>query len=110
MLHNDRCYGFPKQKGTWSEARAHCNKIDIGYDLVVIDDAKENQFLQKQIEIRFSGEEFWIGLKENGTQDTYIWVDTTSLVFGNITGVEPWSKGEPNIVIKNNTYFNKTAL
>ena len=69
--------------------------------MVVINDAKENQFLQTQIETRLINEEFWIGLKETYKDSgAYKWVDTSNLVFGSALGSDPWSSGEPNSVIK----------
>ena len=100
VLHNERCYWFSNQSAPWSEARTLCNNKGIGYDLVVIRDENENKFLKQEIESRFKNEEFWIGLKMILTNDTYIWVDKSSLVFGSGLGRKPWKIGEPNSVIK----------
>ena len=89
---------------TWTEARAQCRDIKAGYDLVVIENSDENQFLKNQIQSRYNDEDFWIGLKENGTATQYEWVDTSPLGFGNTLRSDPWSDNEPNTVL---TYFIK---
>ena len=91
---------------TWTEARADCRDIRTGYDLVVIEDSEENQFLNNQIQSRYDDEDFWIGLKENGTARQYEWVDTSPLGFGNTLKGDPWSDKEPNSVL---TYFIKSG-
>ena len=99
-MYKERCYGFSKQTATWSAARDRCEKISTGYNLVVIKDEKENNFLQTQIQNRFRNEEFWIGLKDTGTNTRYEWADTSSLEFGEVFRKPPWNKEEPNSVSK----------
>ena len=82
----------------WAEARAHCNSISSGYDLVVIQNEEENDFLQNQITSRFNTQGFWIGLKENGTTKQYAWVDGSSFEYGSELGQKPWMENEPNSV------------
>ena len=53
------------QISTWVEARNYCKQYGKGYDLVVIGDISENEFLQSQIKFKYYGAEFWIGLKRN---------------------------------------------
>jgi hypothetical protein len=74
--------------------------------LAVIDDEKENRFLETHINsLRTSLTEenqmhFWIGLKDSGTKRNYVWVDSSNLVFGNKFDEGPWFPGEPNEVTK----------
>ena len=65
--------------------------------MVVIEDAAENQFLQRHIDSHFKNEAFWIGLEENGPYK-YIWVDKSSLEFGKVLNSDPWKNTEPNRV------------
>jgi len=61
----------------WSEARAAC---PMGYDLVTIDDAAEQDFVQSQTSAESEGE-WWIGLKdvnENGDYEDGEWTGEPS--------------------------------
>ena len=82
----------------WTEARAHCNNISNGYHLVAIRDEEENKFLQNQIASRFNNQDFWIGLRENGTTKQYAWVDGSPFEFGSELRQKPWMENEPNTV------------
>ena len=96
-MYNNHCYGFiePEQE-TWEDARNYCRKLDGDFDLVVVNDDTENQFLQNKIQSIDA--EFWFGLKEDGIKDNYVWVDNSVLEYGKELKSEPWSWGEPNSV------------
>ena len=70
VLHKTNCYGFIKAKvenhgkTTWKRARAVCKEMRANYDLLVIEDDTEYEFLTTQIITKFqSNLSFWIGMK-----------------------------------------------
>ena len=94
FLYNGNCYGLktdPDELVDWTDARGWCQGEDSGYNLVVIDDNQENEFLQDQIKNLFPGYGFWIGLKENSDKNGFIWLDGSSLSFQSA-----WGSGEPS--------------
>ena len=90
MSYGNKCYWFETDKKAWTEARMHCNNVFDGFDLVVINDSQENQFLQNYIKTHFANQEFSIGLKENGNVKEYSWVDESLLEFGKELERYPW--------------------
>ena len=105
FVENDgRCYGSPTQMATWSAAKTYCCQIGTSYDLVVIEDENEYEFIKEKIQSYFNGQEFWIGLKETEARDTFEWVDGSSLSYGSTFYTYPWEiyssfDKEPNNVI-----------
>ena len=81
IAYNGHCYGFVGQKLDWPEARHQCIQIGSEFDLVVINDDEENRFIKDQIENKFNGEEYWIGLEENDDKDGFEWIDGSDLSF-----------------------------
>ena len=80
---------------SWEGARNVCKNIGLGYDLAVIGDVDENQFVAEQINGNedFSNENgFWIGLKKEQNTTTYEWVDGSDLKY------EKWDQNNPNKV------------
>ena len=69
---------------TWPEARA--NAEALGGQLVVIDDAGENAF----VEAATAGTFIWIGLTDETSEGTFTWVNGNSLTYAN------WYPGEPD--------------
>ena len=55
------------------------------YDLVVINDSSEDQFLKDNL----ASSEYWIGLKENCDRDGFMWVDDSDLSYDNWDGAQP---------------------
>ena len=80
---------------TWADARTHCQGLATGYDLAVINDEDEQKFLEKEISARI---DYWIGLQEGETRSTYVWIDTSSLVYGSTLKQYPWDSGAPDNV------------
>ena len=83
-MHEGRCYRFADGAGdarSWYDARDQCEKDGEGFDLVVINDSKENQFIKEKIENEFYQNEFWIGLMENDNDDDFEWVDDSELSY-----------------------------
>ena len=66
---------------SWYDAKDQCEKDGEGFDLVVINDSKENQFIKEKIENEFYQNEFWIGLIENDNDDDFEWVDDSELSY-----------------------------
>ena len=83
---------------SWTKAKAHCANISSGTDLVVINDEMENKFLQNHITSQFNNFDFWIGLKENGNLNEYVWVDGSTLDFGRELARDPWGLNGQNSV------------
>ena len=95
---NGHCYGFETQSLKRSGARQKCLGIKDGYDLVVINDSEENEFLVEQIRSRFNGQQFWINLRESEDKKSYIWTDGTNFEFGSSLNIDPWESSNPNEV------------
>ena len=98
ILHNERCYGFQSESLIRPKSKKNCKAIGDGYDLVVINNREENEFLKQQIESRFNGNEYWIGLRESVSMDSYIWRDGSDFSFGNSWKTDPWKSDKPSEV------------
>ena len=77
---------------TWSEAREHCRGIGDGYDLVVINDDEEQQFLVDEVFPKSGYSKFWVGLTKTQPTNEFKWVDGSDL------GELNWSGNNPNMV------------
>ena len=66
--------------------------------MVVINNKEENEFLKQQIETNINETEYWIGLIENDSKNSYNWVDGSDFAFGNSWNTDPWKNNEPNNV------------
>ena len=95
VAYKERCYAFQGTKKTWADARTHCQGLATGYNLVVINDENEQEFLGGEIS---PGIDYWIGLQEGNAVHTYVWVDTSSLVYGSTLKQYPWDSVAPNNV------------
>jgi hypothetical protein len=77
------CYRAALMPLPWNAARADC--LANGADLVVIDDAREDDFVGGLAE---SG--LWIGATDQSREDEFEWVDGSAVVFDN------WGPGQPD--------------
>ncbi|XP_036420150.1 C-type lectin domain family 4 member F-like [Colossoma macropomum] len=77
-------YLFSSGKKSWSESRQDCR--ERGADLVIINSKEEQMFLIDQK----NEKNFWIGLTDEDTENTWKWVDSQPLTD------KFWRKGEPN--------------
>ena len=99
---------FYKKKKTWPNARSECQKIDGGYDLAVINDASEADFLKEQLTTQ---KYMWIGLKKNETSEDYVWVDSSLLQYGAELGKDPWQWQKPSkVFMKIRNDFDLTRI
>lgn len=65
-------YLFCVDAVSWTTARARC--VEHGYDLVVVDDAGEQDWLWS-IGGPLSGDEYFIGLTDAAAEGEFVWVD-----------------------------------
>ncbi|KAJ8385770.1 hypothetical protein AAFF_G00182140 [Aldrovandia affinis] len=79
---NCRCYYISTKTSTWYESQHDCRYK--GADLVIIESAEEQEFLNT------AGNDFWIGLSDAEKEGTWKWVDGRTLNTGF------WRTGEPN--------------
>ena len=83
-----------EQSLSWYDARTRCKEDGENYDLVVIDDDKENDFLKIKIRSLAIGNDYWIGMKESHDGYDFVWVDGSDVSFND------WRNGQPNDVIR----------
>lgn len=82
-------YAFCLAPQTWADARVECGMR--GGDLVVIDDAQENDAIAGQISvIEGTLGQWWFGLNDIALEGSYVWLDGLPLVYSR------WALGEPN--------------
>ena len=82
------------QSLSWYDARTRCKEDGENYDLVVIDDNKENDFLKSKIRSLAKGNDYWIVMKERNDGDDFVWIDESEVSFND------WRNGQPNDVNK----------
>jgi len=73
----------------WTTARISC--LDLGYDLVAIEDELENDFLTRETTAIDASEAWWIGLSDRDEEGVFLWAAT-----GLPPSWENWRSGEPN--------------
>ena len=93
-LNDGHCYGFVDQSLSWYNARDQCKQLGEEYDLVVVNNNAENQFLKDKIRNEFNGNQYWMGMKENDNDDGFVWIDGSDISYTD------WKSGEPNGVIR----------
>ncbi len=77
----------------WTSARSTC--MSMGYDLVIIDDASENEHVRLQ-SVPF-GRDFWIGMDDRMANATYRWVDGRIVRQAGVDMLfTVWQPGEPD--------------
>jgi hypothetical protein len=94
--YNNRDYYVCTGERTFSDARAHCQLQLLG-DLVHVDDASENAFVQSAI----GGNDAWIGGSDGAAEGTWRWQNNNGVFWtggagGSATGYANWNGGEPN--------------
>lgn len=82
-------YAFCLAPTSWADARIECGMR--GGDLVVVDDAGENDALAGQVSvIQGTTGRWWFGLNDRVAEGSHVWLDGLPLVYSR------WAMGEPN--------------
>ncbi|KAM9741156.1 uncharacterized protein ACNS7B_012358 [Menidia menidia] len=79
------CYFISTGKKNWTQSRESC--ISAGADLLVIENHREQEFVNKQLELK---QNIWIGLSDSLEEGVWTWVD------GSPVTTEFWEPGQPN--------------
>lgn len=87
VVYEGHSYAVCDEAMSWDDAKAACEMR--GGHLVVINDEKEQQFLQT-IVIGGKKPYYWIGLSDSETEGTFKWVNGDSLTYTN------WGEGQPD--------------
>ncbi|XP_019215246.1 CD209 antigen-like protein A isoform X1 [Oreochromis niloticus] len=82
LYFNHSLYYVSSTKNTWNDSREDC--LQRGADLVIINSREEQNF------IREFKKRTWIGLTDAEKEQTWKWVDGTTLT------ISFWDTGEPN--------------
>ncbi|XP_016341399.1 CD209 antigen-like, partial [Sinocyclocheilus anshuiensis] len=77
-------YYIPSEKKSWTESRRYCT--ERGADLIIINNSQEQNFVRKMSD----GAKVWIGLTDVDVENTWKWVDGSTLTTGF------WGHKEPN--------------
>ena len=85
---NGHCYYLLSSR-PWSDARAAAQAC--GADLVVIDDAAENEFVRSHFAAPYGS--IWMGMTDEVEEGAWVWVDGRTPAD---VGYSNWNEGEPN--------------
>nr|XP_055064866.1 asialoglycoprotein receptor 1-like [Misgurnus anguillicaudatus] len=85
IYYNFSCYYISSEWRSWSDSRRDCEQRDA--DLVIINNKKEQEFLQKAT----GASNFWIGLRKAG--HVWKWIDGTTLTLSFWMDKYPISSG-----------------
>ncbi|XP_008329233.1 CD209 antigen-like protein D [Cynoglossus semilaevis] len=90
--HGGKCYHFTKTNLTWNDSRERCTLL--GGHLVMIESQEEQRYLVNKVKELMTTDEdkFWIGLTDAETENTWKWVDGSSLS----PHLEFWLHNEPD--------------
>ena len=99
VSYNEACYRFSTHSKSWSDARAECKELGEGYDLAVINDMAENEYLKSNLPKAKDKHRHWIGLKENGTKGYFSWINGIAFEYGKEFSNDPWGEDQPHKVI-----------
>ncbi|XP_071490718.1 uncharacterized protein [Diadema antillarum] len=86
--YNYGCYKVVTESRSWDDARADCQAITDG-DLVVMETEEEYNYILSNV---VQGD-YWIGLYDKGTEDSFRWVDCQNPA---IWVRNYWAVGQPN--------------
>ena len=82
------CYSISDDTATWDNAQSSCNQLGKAYGLVIVHDESGQDFLN--VMVQGNTREFRIGLKKSNTENSYKWIDGSSLIYGSELKVDPW--------------------
>ena len=74
---------------SWSDANAYCEST-YGTTLAKITSDEENTLVREAATAAGISSRVWIGASDDTTEDTFLWVDGSSVDYSN------WASGEPN--------------
>ena len=81
-------YLFVTTRGSWDTARAACE--GLGYHLVDVRDAAENEWIWAEAEAADATTGWWMGLSDGATEGAFVWEG------GSPSAYTAWRPGEPN--------------
>jgi hypothetical protein len=81
-------YLFCNLDDTWSNAQVTCQSY--GYDLVIVNDATEDAYLDATATAINPSKYFFFGLTDSATEGSFLWIDGSTPSYTN------WSGGEPD--------------
>ncbi|XP_043105766.1 uncharacterized protein LOC122352417 [Puntigrus tetrazona] len=90
LYYNFSFYFISSDAKNWTESRRYCT--EKGADLIIINNREEQNAVQKMAD----DSKLWIGLTDSDVEDTWKWVDGSTLTSGF------WRSGEPNGKTKEN--------
>jgi glucose/arabinose dehydrogenase len=82
--YNNNQYQLTSRSTTWRKAQAEARRL--GGNLVIIDDAAEEKWLQQT----FGSRKFWTGLSDRRQEGNFLWSTGQAPDYTN------WAKGQPN--------------
>ena len=67
--------------------------------MAVIDEMAENEYLKSNLpKEKDKHPHYWIGLKENGTERYFSWINGITFEYGKEFNKDPWGKDQPDQV------------
>ena len=84
---NGHCYFFQSTGDTWANAQAACQARGVDWDLVTVDGAAENNWLNNTLP---TAEDYYIGFNDQASEGSFVWSSGLSSTYTN------WMSGEPN--------------
>ncbi|XP_059394590.1 C-type lectin domain family 10 member A-like [Carassius carassius] len=84
QIYQSSFYFVSSETKSWAESRRYCR--ERGADLIIINNREEQEFIQKIA----GGDGVWIGLTDSDVEDSWKWVDGSTLTSGF------WDPREPN--------------
>ncbi|KAL0970110.1 hypothetical protein UPYG_G00237260 [Umbra pygmaea] len=77
IFFNGSCYYFSNDIMTWKQSKYAC--IRDGGHLVIIESLQEQEFLRIKVGNPDYADSPWIGMTDQNTEGTWVWVDNTTL-------------------------------
>ncbi|XP_045191034.1 perlucin-like protein [Mercenaria mercenaria] len=90
MTHGSSCYHFSHDTEDWIGALQFCRELKG--QLVEINDASENTFLEAEVKLRKNS--FWIALSDVEEESTWIWMNSRQPLRS--SSFNDWIPGQPD--------------
>ncbi len=82
---------------SWLAAEAACEDLGDGYHLASISGGSEDAFLGEAMDEVNSSEDWWIGLNDRDTEDSFEWSNGEAFSYGaTLRSGPPWAVAQPN--------------